>query len=181
MSNEELPRLKKIRGAHRASVTRLITQVEEILRQSTDQNIAKLKQLKDSLNAKLEAISPLDGKILNLTPEDELDYEVQLADETREKISLCTIQIQAALKGAHKNTVTAQELVGQPHQLSPENRDSARTDTPERHECHMKLPKLSIKKFGGDLTKWTTSWDTFDAAVHSNPHLSNIEKFNYLT
>ena len=25
-----------------------------------------------------------------------------------------------------------------------------------------------------------TFWDAFDAAVHSNPHLSNIKKFNYL-
>ena len=46
--------------------------------------------------------------------------------------------------------------------------------------CHVKLPKLSIKKFGGDLTKWTTFWDAFDAAIHSNPHLTNIERFNYL-
>ena len=42
------------------------------------------------------------------------------------------------------------------------------------------MSKLSIKRFGGDLTKWTTFWDAFDAAVHSNRHLSNIEKFNYL-
>ena len=28
--------------------------------------------------------------------------------------------------------------------------------------------------------KWTTFWDALDAAVHSNPHLANIEKFNYL-
>ena len=85
MSSEELPRLKKVRGAHCASASQLITQVEDILRQSTDQihqNTAKLKQLNDSLNGKLEAISPLDGKILNLTTEDKLDHEVQLADET---------------------------------------------------------------------------------------------------
>ena len=108
-----------------------------------------------------------------------MDHEVQLADETREKISLCTIQIQAALKGAYKNTTTTLELPHQPIQL-PENRESTRTTTPEHHTCHMKLPKLSIKQFGGDLTKWKTFWDAFDAAVHSNPHLSNIEKFNYL-
>ena len=82
MSNEELSRLKKITGAHRASVSRLTMQVEEILRQSTNQNTAKLKQLNKSLNLKLEAISPLDGKILDLTLEDDLDREVQLADET---------------------------------------------------------------------------------------------------
>ena len=43
----------------------------------------------------------------------------------------------------------------------------------------VKLPKLSLKKFNGDLTKWTTFWDTFESAVHGNP-LTNIDKFNYL-
>ena len=33
---------------------------------------------------------------------------------------------------------------------------------------------------GGDLTKWMTLWDAFDAATHSSPNLSNIEKFNFL-
>ena len=45
---------------------------------------------------------------------------------------------------------------------------------------HVKLPKLSLKKFGGDLTKWTTFWDTFESAVHNNPTLTSIDKFNYL-
>ena len=45
---------------------------------------------------------------------------------------------------------------------------------------HVKLPKLSLKKFNGDLTRWTTFWDTFESAVHQNPALTNIDKFSYL-
>ena len=45
---------------------------------------------------------------------------------------------------------------------------------------HVKLPKLSIKKFNGDLTKWVTFWDSFDSSIHSNLSLSNVDKFNYL-
>ena len=44
----------------------------------------------------------------------------------------------------------------------------------------MKLPNLSLKRFNGDLTKWMTFWDTFESAVHNNPTLSSIDKFNYL-
>ena len=44
----------------------------------------------------------------------------------------------------------------------------------------VKLPKLSLKRFNGDLTKWTTFWDTFKSAVHDNPTLTSIDKFNYL-
>ena len=34
---------------------------------------------------------------------------------------------------------------------------------------HTNLPKLTIKKFDGDLTKWSTFWDSFDSAIHINP------------
>ncbi len=45
---------------------------------------------------------------------------------------------------------------------------------------HVKLPKLSLKKFGGDITKWTTFWDIYESAVHRNSTLTNIDKFSYL-
>lgn len=44
----------------------------------------------------------------------------------------------------------------------------------------MKLPKLSLKGFNGDLTKWISLWDTFESAVHNNPTLTSVDKFNYL-
>ena len=45
----------------------------------------------------------------------------------------------------------------------------------------VKLPKLSIKRFNGDLTKWVTFWDSFSSSIHSNPTLSSVDKFNYLS
>ena len=50
------------------------------------------------------------------------------------------------------------------------------------HTTHhnIKLPKLSIRKFNGDLTKWVTFWDSFSSSIHSNPTLSNVDKFNYV-
>ena len=43
-----------------------------------------------------------------------------------------------------------------------------------------KLPKLVLPKFKGDITSYRTFWDSFESAVHKNPELSNIDKFNYL-
>ena len=45
---------------------------------------------------------------------------------------------------------------------------------------HVKLPKLNMKRFGGDLTKWTMFWASFLSSIHRNPYLSGIDKFNYL-
>ena len=44
----------------------------------------------------------------------------------------------------------------------------------------MKLPKLTLQPFDGDLTTWTPFWDSFKAAVHDNDGLSEVDKFNDL-
>ncbi|XP_065887247.1 uncharacterized protein [Dysidea avara] len=43
-----------------------------------------------------------------------------------------------------------------------------------------RLPKLSLPTFSGDPLTWQAFWDSFFAAIHSNPSLSGIQKFNYL-
>ena len=48
------------------------------------------------------------------------------------------------------------------------------------HSTKVKLPKLFLKKFNGDLTKWSTFWDCFESSVHGNSELSDVDKFNYL-
>lgn len=47
-------------------------------------------------------------------------------------------------------------------------------------EAKAKLPKLTLPKFRGDVTKWISFWDSFKSAVHENGSLSAIDKFNYL-
>ena len=44
----------------------------------------------------------------------------------------------------------------------------------------MKLPKITMKKFDGNITQWLPFWSHFEAAVHSNEDLSDVEKFTYL-
>lgn len=43
-----------------------------------------------------------------------------------------------------------------------------------------KLPKLELPKFGGQITEWNSFWDLYDSAIHSNPSISKVNKFNYL-
>ena len=48
------------------------------------------------------------------------------------------------------------------------------------HISKVKLLKLSLKTFDGDITQWSMFCDTFQSSVDSNHELSNIDKFNYL-
>jgi hypothetical protein len=40
--------------------------------------------------------------------------------------------------------------------------------------------KIALPRFSGDIMKWTTFWDSYKSAVHSNDELSDVDKFNYL-
>ena len=43
-----------------------------------------------------------------------------------------------------------------------------------------RLPELTLPMFSGHPLEWLTFWDSFRAAIHSNPNLSGVQKFNYL-
>ena len=44
----------------------------------------------------------------------------------------------------------------------------------------VRLPKLEVQKFNGDIIKFRGFWDQFQSAIHNNDDLSDIEKFTYL-
>ena len=44
----------------------------------------------------------------------------------------------------------------------------------------VKLPRITLPHFNGNLMKWTPFWDSYESSVHNNRELSDIDKFNYL-
>lgn len=214
---EALARKKKVRAAHRASVTRVVGQAREILSEGVVASAtAKLTQKRDALTAKAELLRKLDSEIVEAVHEDELEGEIERADEVQEQIELLIIEIDTALRSVTLTDSGAARARDVPRDPTPtsEPRTTPRREDPPRSErterdsseerdldppppedtssvhtdslpvpplsSNIKLPKLSLKKFGGDLTKWTTFWDTFESAVHRNPALTNIDKFSYL-
>ena len=43
-----------------------------------------------------------------------------------------------------------------------------------------KLPKLFIKRYSDDPKGWQWFWDSFSSAIHTNPSLNQVDKFNYM-
>ena len=246
-------------------------------------NARQIKQLRQSLEEKVRTLSKLDDELLELVPDEQLDEEVQQADEIRERISLAVISLDDELEAvlspesirantspsrssvasgedpgvipeATETTVrtTTDDPAGPPTdgvlppavEGAPPDADlppAAVTPTPMvsltstgigpvttvstsrtiastsvtfsgfptmtlpavphpmtvppmlphivPHPTpvaygvtpQVKLPKLSIKKFNGDLTRWVTFWDAFNSSIHTNPTLSSVDKFNYLS
>lgn len=45
---------------------------------------------------------------------------------------------------------------------------------------HIKLPKLELPKFSGNLADWIEFRDSYESIIHSNTTISNTQKFHYL-
>ena len=191
------------RERYRASCTRVVREIRALLT-STDQNGTKMKQQKRFLEEKLTLLRGLDGEILELLrTEEELEAEIEQTDLCNEEISLAIAEVEEVLLQVNlqeDSTVDCEEQVRessrptsraartsvgggetslQRHSLSLEDVNSSMESRNPR-VSRVKLPKLSFKKFGGDITSWSTFWDSFHSAVHSNEDLSNVDKFNYL-
>ena len=72
------------------------------------------------------------------------------------------------------------EMIATPTNLSIEAFES-QSNYGHNTRPRIKLPKLTLKKFNGDITNWTTFWDSYESTIHLNPELSAFDKFNYLT
>ena len=206
MSAQELTKKKRIRAGHKLSVTLIIAQVKETL-EVDDWNAAKLKLHLQLLQGKQDILNKLDAEILEgLETEDEITGEIEQADIFKENIAMTIIDLETAL-GKQQNDAPTQAQTrdrndesAQVHGSRPEtpnNRDvregtplsvTPSPSSPSRTEPTLaqprggkvKLPKLSLRKFSGDPTAWTPFWDSYESAIHRNPDLTDIDKFNYL-
>ena len=77
---------------------------------------------------------------------------------------------------SHKAKIQAAKVLAN---LQKKAKSKADTSHNVGAEISVKLPKLELPKFKGNLTEWQTFWDKFQALVHES-NLSVISKFTYL-
>lgn len=163
-----ITRKKRIRAGHRASATRTMGQFDAAVGASPI-DPDQLSLLKLTLTEKLETLKKFDSEIIELTPEGDLESEIQQSDEYRERIY-------AALTRVNKAAASPVRLRAETTAVTTERRLSS----PREHEAKVKLPKITLPRFSGNPMKWTPFWDSFKSAVHDNGALSEVDKFNYL-
>ena len=167
MSAADLAKRKNVRAGHRGSATKIIGRADELL-SSGRPDMDKLSQVKLTLKEKVEVLNCLDGEILDMVKEEEVAGEIEQSDEFKEGIHSILVRIERVLtpaRTAPAATVPDPTSVSRPHTTSG---------------SHVKLPKLTIQPFSGELTEWTPFWEFYHSAIHDNPGLTEVEKFNYL-
>ena len=54
------------------------------------------------------------------------------------------------------------------------------TPVPAAHSDGIKLSKIDLPTFTGDLLNWRTFWEQYEVSIHSRIHLTDAEKLAYL-
>ena len=179
MPLDELTKKRRTRAAHRGSATKIGTKIKECLANAsetpqTDKNV--LKQLRDTLSEKLEALKLLDKEIVEVLSnseaedaEQQLEKEIQETDDTRAELQKIILDVNDTLFEALPSLPQGQST---PSNLSM-------NATPKQIVRAM-LPKLEVKRFNGKIQEWQEFWDSFDSSVNQNDALSEVDKFAYL-
>ncbi len=207
---EGISKKKRVRGGHRSSATRVMAEAAEAVSSCIEggptavPSLSKLRYYKKFLLEKMNALTTMDEEILETVKEEEIEYEIEQADVFKERMQLVVMSIDDVLD-AHADArapdpkrpeALRREGGGLGHSTELPRRESpARSESPTHGESRalvhedisgyrptmgVKLPKLTLKRFNGDLTRWTAFWDSFQSAIHDNPSLSDVDKFNYL-
>ena len=144
---EALAKKKRIRAGHKASATNTIRQVEDILVSETPDK-ERLSLLRLTLNEKLETIKALDTEVIELIEDDTLAEEIEQADGYKESVFNALIRIDRSTKSPPESS--------SPTEAPPTERRTPPPDSRLSHVRSVRLPKLQLRSFGGDLTKWTS-------------------------
>ena len=92
--SDALARAKKVRTGHRSLTTRLMHQLEEVYGIDDGSSLDRLMQYKLSLNEKLEWLRTLDEEILTIVEEDNIESEIEQADQFKDRIHQAIFRIQ---------------------------------------------------------------------------------------
>ncbi|XP_054712948.1 uncharacterized protein LOC129222459 [Uloborus diversus] len=169
---EGIATLKAKRGVLRASVTKCINKLETELRE-TAANENEIEELLEQLDDKWKSLKVVDDELESFFSSEDFVKEFPSIEEYREKVVMWKFRGNKFLRmlDSSANKVSKTEV-------APVHNEELRTDF--RYRGTVKLPKITIPKFYGDVSQWLTFWNSFETAIHANEHLDEIDKFNYL-
>ncbi|CAL9705016.1 unnamed protein product [Knipowitschia caucasica] len=166
---EGLERLKRKRATIRAATTRLLTRLEdEVGKERPDSD--KLREFLAVLSSKEDSLLDLDKGIEDVTPTDDLDTEISSTMDYMDRV--LTWKVRATTTIGHQETIRDTPRV----RVS----DGSSGSFTSQSRQTVKLPKLMITKYDGEISQWQEFWSQYETAIHRNEVLCKTDKFTYL-
>lgn len=176
MSTEDLTKLKKKQTALRATVTEQINEVEEILKLEQTK-YDELDELIESLTSNFDALSKIDSSLEPFFTVEEFDTEFLRSEEYRQKV--VRTKFRATKRMNQETQKLTNTVISNEKTSSPLNSPTV-DDVKPNDYLKVKLPKMTLNKFYGDINSWLSFWNSFESAIHNNKSLNKVEKFHYL-
>ena len=153
-----------------------------------------MEQKKTALIEKSEVFKGLDSELLEVTEDEGLEPKIKLVvleleriktkcESPKKRVLLESVRVTRSTTPSRSPTPTGettQSTLTNPRTEDPSTISSTTVLGDMEQPTHVKLVKLTLRHFNGDLTMCTTFWESFESAVHKNRSLSNIDKSNYL-
>ena len=170
-----MEQLIKLRTAAKVRSTRASNKLRELLEQKPGSiNEIELRDAIDQFDMRLTAIDQAQAAIEEETSIEELDSEVEKAEEYRDKIRIHRISAINYLDSLVIKPQDNQDKSDSVSQMSNHSSNSAATCNP-----NVRLPQLTLPEFSGNVIEWQGFWDKFVAIV-DNSSIPEINKFTYL-
>ena len=201
--DEQVKRLIQVRRGNRSAITKLEKEVQTAVEKQKATNstkvetelLTRLNSISQSLKQKQSYIKQLDDKIIESIHLDYVSKEVEESLDWETKIYQVIYQIEQLKEGNYvstsqitENTVSSQPPTDNPSPSAPQEQPeelpnqsfSSSQNNSVSLPVGIRLPKLELLKFNGEITQFNAFWQSFECAIHSNENLSGIHKLNYL-
>ena len=160
--------LKKSRRSAKGWVTRSIDHLKTLIN-NPNPSIKELHISIKDLERRLEVLDKVQLEIEVLLDDDVIfQADQDEAHKFRSEAVLVGVAAEEKLEGLM--------TVNQNERRASED---AQASVPASEACDVKLPKLQLPKFKGDVMEWTSFWDNFETHIDSKT-ISNVTKFTYL-
>ena len=197
-------KLKSVRAGHKGAVTKLLKKFDDNV---SDFDEDDLLTLIDTLSVKRDNLVTVNEMIIQQTSEKDIADEIAGADEYIFDLDRKIRQIKKLAKSHTQNKelnpnannfVPITQTPSVNHvTLSSENAEPTHAYTSLQssesipftqftrqsssvYSDYHKLPKLNLPTFSGSTLDWLSFWDSYESAIHRNPSLNEVQKFNYL-
>ena len=161
--------------------------IEHMSGEMDQSKLDRLTTLNKFLNEKIALVIKLDREILEECDIKDIGKDIEESEEIKSRVYETKNKIEQLFAKKHQVKTSNESPVSVSTEITTES--VIEHSSPETNPVSMpmaqfvqktRLPKLSLPRFNGEITKFRTFWDSFQSAVDNNTNLTPIDKFNYL-
>ena len=170
-NNELLARYKGTRYVYLRSISNSEWEALDIISnfEIKDENHITKYSIK-SINDKLRKVRESDDTMLSILEQEDAEQELKTVLSRDDRVQELIVKIERCMSKVPEESIEPSRIISSstPSLLS------------HKYEVKIKLPKLKIPKFDGDIINFRRFWDQFSLAIHLNDSINDTDKFCYL-